>query len=284
MSVQPSSDVVTAVLFFRHPRPGFHSIETVFGTVTAALPKEISARVEVSPAPSRGIWNRLRGIRATARAMAETPGAVGHVLGDEHFLIFGVPRKRALLTIHDCDFLAGKAGIRRWLLWILWLYLQVWWASHVTTISERSRADVIALTGCAPDKVSVVDNPLDASFVPVSQAPKGGAKILHIGTKANKNLPRLIDAMQGLEAELVLVGPPTPAHLAAIAAAGLHWSNLVDIPQARLVQAYQEATLVHFASLSEGFGMPIIEAQATGTPVLTSDREPMWDIAGGLRC
>lgn len=274
-----------ALLFLRHARSGFHSIETVFGTVTAALPADIAARMHVSPAPSQGLRNRWRSVRATARAMRAAPQAMGHVLGDEHFLVFGIPRARCLLTVHDCDFLAGKRGLKRWLLWLLWLYLPVWWARHVTTISERTRADVIALTGCAPDKVSVIENPLEEAFAAPKQTQDQAQsqtrpQIPHIGTKTNKNLPRLIAAMQGLKADLVLVGKPTQAQRSAIETAGISWTNLVDIPQAQLVQAYGDATLVHFTSLTEGFGMPIIEAQAAGTPVLTSDRAPMCDVAG----
>ena len=265
----------------RHPRPGFHSIETVFRTVACAFPEEIRAELHVSPFPSRGLWNRVRAARAAGRAMRGTRAEVAHVLGDAHYLVFGLPRRRTVLTVHDCDFLTGKRGLRRFLLWLIWLYLPMRFCAVATTISERTRSDLVALSGCDPDHVRVIPNPLPARFRPAPPAAHERPRILHIGTKANKNLPRLIAALAGLDVELTIIGRLTVSHEQQIAQAGLAVRNLVDLSDVALVEAYWACSLVAFVSTSEGFGMPIIEAQATGRPVLTSDILPMSDVAGG---
>lgn len=266
-------------LFLRHPRSGFHSIETVFATVRQALPKRIATVLKVSPRPSRGIMKRIYSALHAATAMRRQKIQVAHVLGDEHFLALALPRNRTVLTIHDCDGLVQARGFRGMVLRLLWLHLPVRTSAAVTTVSERSRAQVIALTGCAPEHVRVIENPLSARFE-AAPLPPGRARILHVGTKPNKNLDRLIDAVAGLDVELTVIGSLTEAYARRLQDASIQFENMVDASEDDLLRAYRECTLLAFVSTSEGFGMPIIEAQATGRPVLTSDLSPMREVAG----
>lgn len=283
MSTRPPSAArppLRAVLFLRHPRPGFHSIEAVFRTVEAALPARVSAVLALSPHPSRGLLLRLRSVLATARRFRAERGAVAHVLGDEHYLVFGLPRRRTVLTVHDCNFLDDKWGLRRFLLWLFWIYLPVRRVAAVTAISDHSKAHLAALARLAPERIHVIENPLPAHFEPAPPVSRARPRILHLGTKPNKNLPRLIAALQGLDVELTVIGRLTEAHRAQLESAGIAYEALVDISDADLVEAYRHCSMVAFVSTSEGFGMPIIEAQAMGRPVLTSAVTPMSDVAG----
>lgn len=269
-----------AVLFLRHPRPGFFSIEAVFRTVAAAFPARVLAIFAVSPHPSRGLLKRLRATLSAARRLRAERGVVAHVLGDEHYLVFGLPRRRTVLTVHDCNFLDGKQGLRRWLLWLIWIYLPVRYVAAVTAISEHSKAQLANLARCSPDRIRVIENPLPERFAPAPLEPGPRPRILHLGTKPNKNLPRLIAALQGLDVSLTVIGRLTEEHRTELEAAGISFENLVDISDEALVEAYRRCSVVAFVSTSEGFGMPIIEAQAMGRPVLTSAIAPMSDVAG----
>lgn len=274
--------VLRVGMFIRHPRPGFHSIETVFRTVRDALPAGVRAFWLVSPFASKGILPRLRSALAAAVAMRRHDLRVAHVLGDEHFLVLLLPFRRTVLTIHDCDALAAARGLRGILLRLLWLHLPVRIAAAITTVSERSRTQLLELTGCNPGKVRVIANPLPAIFRPTQVAPSNRKpRVLHVGTKPNKNLARLVEAMVGIDAELVVVGKLDEQSLRLLRTSGIAWEGLVDASEADMLKAYSECTLLAFVSTSEGFGMPIIEAQAVGRPVLTSALSPMREVSGG---
>jgi glycosyltransferase involved in cell wall biosynthesis len=61
---------------------------------------------------------------------------------------------------------------------------------------------------------------------------------------------------------------------------GVCYENFVGIDHAAMTRLYRDADIISFPSTYEGFGMPILEGQAVGRPVLSSDQEPMRSVAG----
>jgi glycosyltransferase involved in cell wall biosynthesis len=108
--------------------------------------------------------------------------------------------------------------------------------------------------------------------------------VLQVGAKPNKNVPRLVEALAGLPCRLVLVGQPNAALAGQLAASGLEYEVHTEVPQAQMVEFYRQADAVAFASTHEGFGMPIVEAQSVGRPVVTADRSSMPEVAGEGAC
>jgi glycosyltransferase involved in cell wall biosynthesis len=116
--------------------------------------------------------------------------------------------------------------------------------------------------------------------------------VLFVGADVpRKNVPRLLEAYAaarrdaGIDAQLVWVGPPRPATRATRTAArrlgaGLDLRRLDRVPDEDLPALYSAAGCLAYPSLAEGFGLPILEAMACGTPVLTSACSAMPEVAG----
>jgi glycosyltransferase involved in cell wall biosynthesis len=109
-------------------------------------------------------------------------------------------------------------------------------------------------------------------------------RILHIGTAWNKNTERVIHALQDITCKLIIIGEATDSILSILNENGIDYELLCNLSNEELYQQYQLADIISFPSIFEGFGMPIIEGQATGRPILTSNIAPMTEVAGEGAC
>jgi glycosyltransferase involved in cell wall biosynthesis len=108
--------------------------------------------------------------------------------------------------------------------------------------------------------------------------------LLFLGSTPNKNLPRVIEALRGLPCVLDIVGEIPEEQKRQLEAAAIAVRNFVHLSAAEMAARYVAADIVLFPSTYEGFGMPILEAQKAGRPVVTSDLSPMKDVAGNAAC
>lgn len=273
--------MIDVVHFHRRPAARNFSIERLFGDVRAALPADIRCRVEVSPHVSRGFLPRWKNIRAARR----TQGAVNHITGDVHFLAYGLPRERTILTVHDCANLERLHGWRRRVLRQFWFDGPLARSGWITAVSEATKADLARWLGeRVASRVQVIPNCVSPEFVPQPVARNPVPRILMLGTAPNKNLERCAEALRGRNCRVELIGTPGDAQRAAFAAAGVELEAVGDVTAERIRAAYANCDVVLFASTLEGFGMPILEAQATGRAVVTSNCSSMPSVAGDSAC
>ena len=267
--------------YLRQSRAGVYSIERLYEDVCAALPADCDTRIWTCRHPSTGLWPRLRDAWAARKAQ----GAVNHVTGDTHYLAIFLDRRRTMLTIPDLVSLDRLRGIKRWLLWLLWYWLPVRRSQLVVTISEATRSALLDSVRCDPAKVVVIHNPVSEEL---QHAPATfnatHPRILHIGTNPNKNLERVAQALAGIDCNLVVIGRLSPEQAAVLAHHGITYENHFKLLRTELLDQYVRCDLLLFASTYEGFGLPIIEAQAVGRPVVTSDLCSMPEAAGGAAC
>ena len=161
-------------------------------------------------------------------------------------------------------------------------------AFKVLTVSEFSRRSLIEWSDLDPGKVVNVGNGVDPIFDPKGEAHSPGYEyFLYIGNqKPHKNIPRLLEAYARVSARhdvrLMLSGFSDKEVMRLAISLGIEnklvFSGYVE--DRELPKYYRGALALVFPSLYEGFGLPVLEAMACGTPVITSDVAAMPEVAG----
>ena len=148
------------------------------------MPADCEVAACPAPEPSAGILPRWRNVRHAARQKAD----VHHIVGDSHYLAFGLPPEKTVLTIHDCGALNRLKGLSRAVLKYFWFTGPMRRAAVVTTISEASKDELRKWVGSLADKVVVAP---DCVFEEFAYDPKPFNEecpvVLQVGTKWNKN-------------------------------------------------------------------------------------------------
>jgi glycosyltransferase involved in cell wall biosynthesis len=265
----------------RHSQQGGHSVERLFGDIRAQLPSTIRVKLVVSQYPSNGLFKRIYNICEAGLLQGE----VNHVTGDCHFLTYLLNRKRTILTILDCVMMERLRGIPRFLFWLFWLWLPSRRCSVISVISESTRHQVLKYTKCDPTKIKVIYCHVSDEFKPVGNVfNKDRPRILQVGTTVNKNIERIAHALADVRCKLIIVGPLSASQLNSLTANKIDFENLNNLARDALVAQYVACDLLMFASTYEGFGLPIVEANAVGRPVVTSNVWSMPEVAGNAAC
>lgn len=263
--------------YFRKPLSGAHSLERVFTDILPYLSPEISVHKFVSPFASAGLIKRLANILIASLRQ----GSVNHVTGEVHFLDILLIKRRTILTILDCVMMEVLSGWRRRVFWFFWLWLPEKRCSIITVISETTKQQVLKYLNCDPSKIRVIYCGISGEFhYSPTEFNQTCPRILQVGTFPNKNIERVVGALEGLCCKLVIIGKLNKAHLSLLDAKNLEYENYTNLSRDQLLDQYLNCDMLVFASTYEGFGLPIIEANAIGRPVVTSKVWSMPEVAG----
>jgi glycosyltransferase involved in cell wall biosynthesis len=160
-------------------------------------------------------------------------------------------------------------------------------AARVLTVSERTKQDLVELYGIPPEKVVVTPNGVDPVFRPLghdeeppSDKLPQGSYILAVGAiQQRKNQVAALEAAGALHLPLVVAGPPKDPELAQeLRRRGARIEGYVATE--RLAELYRGAACLVQPSRFEGFGLPVLEAMASGTPVVAVHEPALEEVAG----
>ena len=266
------------VLIYRNRVEGANSIEELFDTLAEELQKKFTVVKYQMRSVSYLPWDIFN--------LRKLNPDIYHITGDVHYMACFLPKHNTMLTIHDIHYYSHTMrGFKK--LIYKWLYLTLPLRSIccLSTISTATK-QVLEQQFCLRAPAHVISNCYNKTLFVAKSKEFNSVEpvILHIGTKANKNLPNLIAALNGIKCNLVIIGRLNAEQVQLLVDNKINYINLLNLTLLEIYNNYVKADLVAFASLSEGFGLPIIEAQAVGRPVITSNFAPMSSVAGEAAC
>ncbi len=257
------------------------------------------------PEPFRDRYRPVRSSGAIGRILREHSGAVRDVHADlVHYPcnVIGLrERSSAVVTVHDLTFLEEPA----WYRWERAMYNRwgvsrsVRRAARIIAVSEATANALVNRLNVNRDRIDVIYNGVDERFVPVDDETKAAVRakyemperfFLFVGTlEPRKNLVRVIRAWakiaDEMDYDLVLVGREGwKAEPIFEAARSANQSNRIRfvgfVEHGDLPGLMGTANALVYPSLAEGFGIPVAEAMACGTPVITSNVSSLPEVAG----
>ena len=221
-------------------------------------------------------------------------------------LVHVLPAERTMVTCHDVDAFRSifeppqerRSAPFRWMSRRILSGLRK--AAHVACVSEATRDALVAFAAFDPDRLSVVPNGTDIDGTAPGDepadlevarllGPRRGPELLHVGsTIYRKRIDVLLDVVAAVrrrrpDVRLLRVGGPFTAeqrHQARDLGIADATVVLPFVDRATLAAVYRRAAITLLPSEREGFGLPLVEALATGTPIVASDIAVLREVGG----
>lgn len=263
---------------------------------------------------TRTLGPNIRGVIGTAgnysvREQFSIPAIVRRERADvfhaPHYVLPPLVSCPSVVTIHDCIHLMFPQYLPNKLAYTYaraFMWAATHRSTHVLTVSEASKRDILRFFRIPPDKITVAYNAIDARF---DHAPAEDDMarvkerfqlhdpfVLYVGNiRPHKNVERLIEAFALVRTgplantKLLIIGDeiskyPTLRRAVHKGKLHKHVRFLGFVGKDTLAALYRLATVFAFPSLYEGFGLPPLEAMASGTPVVTSNVSSLPEVVG----
>jgi glycosyltransferase involved in cell wall biosynthesis len=236
-------------------------------------PDLVPSGVEPVHVPAR--LQEARMLRTVPRALRRLGPALAHF---QHALPLSCPCP-AVVTVHDLSFERDPSvmGRRHRTIFRVVVPRAVRHAARVLAVSQRTKDDLVELYGLEPHRVVVTLHGVDPSFSPGPSGPD--SYLLFVGAVQHRKNPlAAAEAASQVGLRLVVVGPSRDDALVhALERRGADVRGYVSKDE--LVELYRGAAALVLPSRYEGFGLPVLEAMASGTPVVAAPDAALREIA-----
>jgi alpha-1,3-rhamnosyl/mannosyltransferase len=206
---------------------------------------------------------------------------LGASLGHFQYALPLLPPGPSVVTIHDLSFEREPAlmGRKDRLVFKTVVPRAARKAAKVLTVSERTRRDLRELYGVPDERIVVTPNGVDPAFKPAAGLMQGDYVLVVGAVQERKNPLAALAAAERAGLPLVVAGPRKDEALAReLERRGARVTGYVE--QEELVRLYRGAACLLQPSRFEGFGLPVLEAMASGTPVVAVPEPALQEVAG----
>lgn len=272
-------------LVFRKSNPGNFSIETVYNTLLDFFTDWQDATVELQRITLKSNFDFKTFLQCVLKSLRGKI-KIAHITGGCNYMVLAFPRSKRILTVHDLFYLTHKNSKKGWLYKFIYYTLPIGYSTKIVAVSEQTKSELIRLFPKSESKITVIHNPISLGNTTKNQQAGTPKKtdplvILQIGSKPLKNYKNLLLATRDLNVNYIFIHGDTGPINSYLEEFNLsHKANVfTNVTKEQLTTLYAKAHVLFFASKAEGFGLPLLEAQAMRLPIITSNFPPMKTLA-----
>lgn len=260
-------------LIFRDPKGTGTSIEEIFLDLHNYLKKNSELEVQ------NFFYNTDLSIMRNILNLRRHKVDVFHITGDIHWITPFLIGLNVVNTIHDIRNYKNYSGIKKFIYGLFWVRIPCFFSKKVTTCSNFTSSDLKKFFGIGD--VATIHNPVNSKIQYnekffINDKPN----ILQIGTSPHKNLEGVIYAITELSVKLTIIGKISAKQKKLLNKLKIDFKNIFHVSFQEIIECYVLSDIVCFVSFHEGFGMPVIEANSIGRPIVGSNVCSIPEVAG----
>jgi glycosyltransferase involved in cell wall biosynthesis len=251
------------------------SIEGVYDALLSKLESEFEVIKHYVPCKKITLRSLFKNI-----LYVRTLNGVVHITGDISYTVIFAKSNKTILTVHDVQSTLSGGFFRKVTKYLLWIALPSLFARRIVVISDFTRKELLKYAPWSMNKIDVIHNPVNEIFFSVTkkQISDGVLHILHCGTKPNKNLEISIGAVSKLDCILMILGKLTQKQRELLVDSGVKYEEYYSLALSEVRNLYEKSDIVLFPSSYEGFGVPVIEANAAQRLIITTNRGALSEV------